>query len=157
MSEKISLDSSDLTLIFFLSLCSDIVKAQNRYDTPAEAPIINTYVPMSHEEMMLRAAAAVWKKRQAIESFAEYSRTAYFYLQKKQIGHFVNYANAALSTGHYNIQLYYNLGISYYLLGQQRKGKRFLKKASKKGFTEANHALFAIKKKEALSYSWFIL
>ena len=50
-----------LTLIFFLSLCSDIVKAQNRYDTPAEAPIINTYVPMSHEEMMLRAAAAVWK------------------------------------------------------------------------------------------------
>ena len=146
-----------LTLIFFLSLCSDIVKAQNRYDTPAEAPIINTYVPMSHEEMMLRAAAAVWKKRQAIESFAEYSRTAYFYLQKKQIGHFVNYANAALSTGHYNIQLYYNLGRSYYLLGQQRKGKRFLKKASKKGFTEANHALFAIKKKEALSYSWFIL
>ena len=60
-----------LTLIFFLSLCSDIVKAQNRYDTPAEAPIINTYVPMSHEEMMLRAAAAVWKKRQAIESFAD--------------------------------------------------------------------------------------
>lgn len=74
-----------LTLIFFLSLCSDIVKAQNRYDTPAEAPIINTYVPMSHEEMMLRAAAAVWKKRQAIESFAEYSRTAYFIYRKQNL------------------------------------------------------------------------
>ena len=61
-----------------------------------------------------------------------------------------------LSTGYYNSQLYYNLGISYYLSGQKRKGKKFLKKALKKGFLEANRALFAIKKKEILSYSWFI-
>lgn len=146
-----------LTLIFFLSLCGDIVKAQNRYDTPAEAPIINTYVPMSHEEMKLRATTAIWKERQAQERFEKHSQTAYYYLQKKQIHFFISYANAALNIGYYNVQLYYNLGISYCLLGQQRKGKNFLKKASKKGFIEANRALFAIKKKETLSYSWFIL
>ena len=146
-----------LTLIFFLSLCDDIIKAQNRYDSPAEAPIINTYVPMSHEEIMCIAMATAWKDRQAQESFEKHSQTAYYYLQKKRIHFFISYANAALDTGYYNMQLYYNLGISYWLLGQQRKGKKFLKKASKKGFMEANRALFAIKNKEALSYSWFIL
>lgn len=77
-----------LTFIFFLSLCVDIVKAQNRYDTPAEAPIINTYVPMSHEEIMLRAMATTWKEGQAQESFEKHSQTAYYYLQKKRI-HFL--------------------------------------------------------------------
>lgn len=123
---------------------------------PANATFTNTYVPMTHEEMMLRAAAEVYREKRAREDFDKYSRTAYEYLQKKQIGYFTSYANAALSTGYYNSQLYYNLGISYYLSGQKRKGKKFLKKALKKGFLEANRALFAIKKKEILSYSWFI-
>ncbi|MCD7942017.1 MAG: hypothetical protein LUH50_19300 [Bacteroides intestinalis] len=145
-----------LVLIFFVLLCNGIVKAQNRYDAPAKAPIINTYIPMSHEEMMLRAAAKVWREKQAQENFERYSRTAHEYLQKKQIGYFVSYAKAALSTGYYNCQLYYNLGISYCLSGQKRRGKKYLKKALKEGFPGAKHALFAIKKKEVLSYSWFI-
>ena len=63
-----------LTLIFFLSLCDDIIKAQNRYDSPAEAPIINTYVPMSHEEIMCIAMATAWKDRQAQESLRNIHR-----------------------------------------------------------------------------------
>lgn len=143
-------------LCFVFLTVSIFANAQNRYDTPANATFTNTYVPMTHEEMMLRAAAEVYREKRAREDFDKYSRTAYEYLQKKQIGYFTSYANAALSTGYYNSQLYYNLGISYYLSGQKRKGKKFLKKALKKGFLEANRALFAIKKKKILSYSWFI-
>ena len=124
-------------LCFVFLTVSIFANAQNRYDTPANATFTNTYVPMTHEEMMLRAAAEVYREKRAREDFDKYSRTA-------------------LSTGYYNSQLYYNLGISYYLSGQKRKGKKFLKKALKKGFLEANRALFAIKKKEILSYSWFI-
>lgn len=134
-------------LCFVFLTVSIFANAQNRYDTPANATFTNTYVPMTHEEMMLRAAAEVYREKRAREDFDKYSRTAYEYLQKKQIGYFTSYANAALSTGYYNSQLYYNLGISYYLSGQKRKGKKFLKKALKKGFLEANRALFAIKKR----------
>ena len=119
-------------LCFVFLTVSIFANAQNRYDTPANATFINTYVPMTHEEMMLRAAAEVYKEKQAREAFDNYSRAAYEYLQKKQIGYFTSYANAALSTGYYNSQLYYNLGISYYLSGQKRQGKKFLKKALKK-------------------------
>lgn len=144
-----------LLCLVFLAV-SIFATAQNRYDTPANATFINTYIPMTHEEMMVRAAAEVYREKQARENFDRYSRTAYEYLQKKQIDYFTSYANAALNTGYYNSQLYYNLGISYYLSGKKRKGKILLKKALKKGFPEANRALFAIKKKEVLSYSWFI-
>ena len=116
-------------LCFVFLTVSIFANAQNRYDTPANATFTNTYVPMTHEEMMLRAAAEVYREKRAREDFDKYSRTAYEYLQKKQIGYFTSYANAALSTGYYNSQLYYNLGISYYLSGQKRKGKKFLKKA----------------------------
>lgn len=130
--------------------------AQNRYDTPASYSYVNTYVPMSHEELMLRAAAEVLREKQAKENFEHYSQAAYDYLKKNQVGYFISYACAALSTGYYNSQLYYNLGVSYYLQGQKRKGKKFLKKASKKGFYPANQVLFAIKKKQKLSNSQFI-
>lgn len=146
-----------LILIFILLQCGNTLRAQNRYDIPINAPIINTYVPMSREEIMLRATAEVWRQRQIREKFDRYFRAAYDCLKKRQIDCFINYANAALSTGYYNIQLYYNLGISYCLLGQVRKGKKYLKKASKKGFIEAEQALSVIKKKQALSNSWFIL
>lgn len=33
-------------LIFFVLLCRDTIKAQNHYDVPAEASVINTYVPI---------------------------------------------------------------------------------------------------------------
>ena len=112
-------------LCFVFLTVSIFANAQNRYDTPANATFTNTYVPMTHEEMMLRAAAEVYREKRAREDFDKYSRTAYEYLQKKQIGYFTSYANAALSTGYYNSQLYYNLGISYYLSGQKRKGKKF--------------------------------
>ena len=85
-----------LTLIFFLSLCDDIIKAQNRYDSPAEAPIINTYVPMSHEEIMCIAMATAWKDRQAQESFEKHSQTAYYYLQKKRIHFFYKLCKCSL-------------------------------------------------------------
>ena len=99
-------------LCFVFLTVSIFANAQNRYDTPANATFTNTYVPMTHEEMMLRAAAEVYREKRAREDFDKYSRTAYEYLQKKQIGYFTSYANAALSTGYYNSQLYYNLGIS---------------------------------------------
>lgn len=146
-----------LILILILLQCGNTLKAQNRYDVPANAPIINTYVPMSHEEMMLRAAATIWQQKQAQECFNRYSQAAYDCLKNKKINCFINYARAALDTGYYNVQLYYNIGISYCLLGKLRKGKKYLKKASKEYFRDADQALSAIKKKKTLSYSWFIL
>lgn len=137
-------------------LIPSLVIAQNRYDTPANATFMNTYVPMSYDKMLFTAAAKVLKEKQDQENFDKYSATAYEYLKKNQIRYFVNYANAALNTGYYTDQLYYNLGISHYLLGQKRKGKKYLKKASKKGFFAAGYVLSAIKKKEVISNKYFI-
>ena len=72
-------------LCFVFLTVSIFANAQNRYDTPANATFTNTYVPMTHEEMMLRAAAEVYREKRAREDFDKYSRTAYEYLQKKQI------------------------------------------------------------------------
>lgn len=142
-----------LSFLFFV--VPIVVIAQTVYDRPAEAPIINTYVPMSHEEMVLRAAMNVYKEMKAQQDFNEYVDAAYEYLQKNQISAFIGYANAALNTGYYNDWLYYNLGISYYISGQKRKGKKFLKKALKEGSPWAEHALSAIKRKVKLSNAWF--
>ena len=71
-------------LCFVFLTVSIFANAQNRYDTPANATFTNTYVPMTHEEMMLRAAAEVYREKRAREDFDKYSRTAYEYLQKKQ-------------------------------------------------------------------------
>lgn len=79
-------------LCFVFLTVSIFANAQNRYDTPANATFTNTYVPMTHEEMMLRAAAEVYREKRAREDFDKYSRTAYEYLQKKQIGYFTSYA-----------------------------------------------------------------
>lgn len=143
-------------LCLLLCIAPAFICAQNRYDTPASSSYINTYVPMSHEELMLRAAAEVLREKQAKENFERYSQTAYNCLKKNQVGYFVSYAHAALATGYYNSQLYYNLGVSYFLLGKKGKGKKFLKKASRDGFYPANQVLLAIKKKQVLSNSQFI-
>lgn len=143
-----------LFVLFFM--CPVLVLAQNMYDRPAEAPIINTYVPMSREYMILKAAAMALEKKQKEENFERYTNIAYNYLKKNQIVYFVSYAQAALETGYYNSKLYYNLGVAYCLLDKKRKGKKFLRKALKKNFSEAYRALYAIKRKEKLSDSWFI-
>lgn len=70
-----------LSFLFFV--VPIVVIAQTVYDRPAEAPIINTYVPMSHEEMVLRAAMNVYKEMKAQQDFNEYVDAAYEYLQKK--------------------------------------------------------------------------
>lgn len=140
--------------LLFLLIPSFVI-AQNRYDTPANAAFMNTYVPRSYDEMLFTAAAEILKEKQAQEDFEKYSVTAYEYLRKNQISSFVNYANLALNTGYYNSKLYYNLGISYYLLGEKRKGKKFLKKASKSGFVSAPYALSAIKKKEVITNKYY--
>lgn len=143
-------------LCLLLWMAPAFTYAQNRYDTPASYSYVSTYIPMSHEELMLRAAAKVLREKQAKEDFEYYSQTAYDYLKKNQVSYFINYAHAALETGYYNSQLYYNLGISYLLSGQKGKGKKFLKKASRNGFYPAGQALLAIKKKYVFSNSQFI-
>lgn len=50
-------------LCFVFLTVSIFANAQNRYDTPANATFTNTYVPMTHEEMMLRAAAEVYREK----------------------------------------------------------------------------------------------
>ena len=143
--------------VLFLNLMYPfLMLAQNMYDRPAEMPIINTYVPMSREYMILKAVAMAFEEKQNKEKFERYTNIAYDYLRKNQIANFISYAQAALETDYYNSRLYYNLGIAYYLLNKKRKGKKFLKKAFKKGFPKANCALYAIKKKEILSNSWFL-
>lgn len=145
-----------MKVCLLLLLIPSLVIAQNRYDTPASASFMNTYTPMSYNDMLLTAAAMALKEKQDQENFDKCSTTAYEYLKKNQLRYFIAYANAALNTGYYTNQLYYNLGISHYLLGQKRKGKRFFKKASKKGFVAAGYALSTIKKKEVISNKYFI-
>lgn len=143
-------------LIIFLFFSNVMFSQVNQYDKPASVKFVDTYVPMSHDEIILRAAVLAWKDKQRKDDFEKHSQIAYEYLRKKQINYFVRYALCALNTGYYNNLLYYNLGISYCILEQKSKGKKYLKKASKKGFAEANQALYALKKKEALSYSWIM-
>ena len=57
-----------------LAILPVFVKAQaTRYDVAADMPIINTYIPMSPEEIYLRARASVLYERQMEERFEQYS------------------------------------------------------------------------------------
>lgn len=85
-----------------LLLIPTFMMSQNRYDRPAAAPIVNTYSPMSYEELYLRAAAQAWRERQRRENFEKCSQIAYKCLKDNQINNFVSYARAALNTGYYN-------------------------------------------------------
>lgn len=146
-----------VSLFVFLCMCPIFALAQaNMYDRAVPIPIIDTYVPMSHEYMVLKAAAMALERKQNEENFERYSNIAYDCLKKNQIANFIGYAQAALNTNYYNSLLYYNLGVAYCLLKEKRKGKKFLKKALKNDFPEANRALYAIKQNVALSNSWFI-
>lgn len=90
------------------------------------------------------------------QDFDRYVQLGIECLKKKQVTKFLDYAHAALHCGHYSNTLYYNIGIAYVIQGEKRIGKRWLKIASEHGEIEANKALFAIKKKEEISYNWFI-
>lgn len=132
-----------------------LVFAQSRYDSPAAVPIINTYVPMSPEEIYLRAAAKVLREKQMKEQYEQYTQIAYDELRKNNIDSFVSYALAALDCGYYNSNLYYNLGVAYSIMGEKRKAKKYLKKAIKKGHSSAPRALKDVKEKKQLSQVWF--
>lgn len=129
--------------------------AQNRYDSPASAPIVNTYIPMSPAQMYLRAAAEVLHEKQMKAQFERYSQIAYSELRRNHINSFIYYALAALDCGYYNDNLYYNMGIAYSIMGKKRNSKKYLRKALKKGNPRASYALKILKEKKQLSNIWF--
>lgn len=90
------------------------------------------------------------------QDFERYVQLGVECLKKKQIANFLNYSHAALHCGHYDSTLYYNIGIAYVILKKKRIGKRWLKMASEQGQIKAYEALYAIKKKQKISYDWFI-
>ena len=62
-----------LVLILLLSLYSGAIKAQNGYDIPADAPIINTYVPIDWEAILnIRNLSVQVKKKRIMEAYASY-------------------------------------------------------------------------------------
>ena len=105
-----------------LAILPIFVRAQvSRYDVAADMPIINTYIPMSPEEIYLRARASVLYERQMEERFEQYSQIAYDELRRNHIDSFVYYALAALDCGYYNSNLYYNIGVAYSIMRQRRR------------------------------------
>ena len=141
----------------------------NQFDEPADAYIINTYVPIPREMSMLMktissnqeirkrlAQQKFLEEQQRRRNFEQYVQLGTECLKKKQITSFLNFAHAALECGYYNNVLYYNMGIAYVVLGKKRKGKKWLKKASESGQMRAKTALYAIKKKISLSDGWFL-
>ena len=88
--------------------------------------------------------------------FEKYIQLGNECLKKKQIDNFLNFAHEALRCGHYNSTLYHNIGVANAILGKKRISKRWLKLASEHGQVEASKALQFIKKKQELSYEWFI-
>ena len=53
-----------------------------------------------------------------------------------------------------NSTLYYNLGIAYYLEGEKRKARKFLKRAKRKGSYKAGVVLSRMKKKGVIDKSY---
>ena len=154
--EKFIVDCMKYFYFLLLAILPVFVKAQaTRYDVAADMPVINTYIPMSPEEIYLRARASVLYERQMEERFEQYSQIAYDELRRNHIDSFVYYALAALDCGYYNSNLYYNIGVAYSIMGQRRKAKKYLKKAVKEGHSSAPHALKAVKEKNQLSRLWF--
>ena len=133
------------------------LKAQaNMYDQPAQVTFTNTYVPMSPEQMYLVEAAKVLKEKQMRQSYTQNVTSAYRWLKEGKSLVFLQLAEKALKTGYYSSDLYYNMGIAYYLSNKKWKAKRFLRKAHKEGYTAASLALSEIKNSKQLSSSWFI-
>lgn len=156
-------------LLAILLILPISVNAQSRFDSPADMPVVNTYVPIPSEMYMLMKEMAsnpeirkrieeqrLLKERQRQNQFERYVQLGIECLKKKQIANFLDFSHAALQCGYYNSTLYYNMGIAYVILKKKRKGKKWLKKALESGEMEAQRALYAIKKKRSLSYEWFI-
>ena len=80
---------------------------------------------------------------------------AYEALSVKNLTYFIAYSNAVLSSGIKYRNLYYNMGIAYFLQGKRGKAKRYLKKAKELGYKSADTALNALKKKKVIDYSFF--
>lgn len=108
------------------------------------------------EQRLSEEREQILKRAADTQEFDRYVQLGIECLKKKQIANFLDYAQAALRSGHSNSTLYYNIGIANVILEKKRIGKRWLKLASQHGQLEADKALQAIKKKEELSYEWFI-
>lgn len=159
-----------LFLLLSISICRLSQGQTNRYSNPANANFENTYTPINYNLLLLLGANANKNARQADE-YIDYSKQNvdlnnnqhYYYIQKayealneKRLFFFLAYSKAALSTSGIPYRnLYYNMGVAYYLTGEKRKSKRYLKKAKKLGHKSANIVLDLIKKKQEIDYSLF--
>jgi tetratricopeptide (TPR) repeat protein len=138
-------------ILFLLTFVPCATFAQvNRFEHAAPARYVSQYVPMTLEEMIIRSA---YEKMMA-EKFEEYFDKAYEQLNKGNLYNFLNYAHYALNTGYSNSTLYYHMGISYCLIGNYKYGKKFLKKAKKRGLPQAYRALAGIKMKRTVTNDW---
>lgn len=156
-------------LLAMLLILPISVNAQSRFDNPADMPVVNTYVPIPSEMYMLMKMMAsdpeirerlkqrkLLEEQQRKKKYESYVLLGNGCLKKGQVANFLDCAHAALKCGYYNSTLYYNMGIAYVILKKKRKGKKWLKKAFEHGQYKAHSALYAMKKKQEISYSWFI-
>ena len=145
-----------LFLLILLSVGMLKTEAQvNRFDVPAQSTYVDQYVPLSYGEMMLIAMGQAAQEAQLKEQFEQNVERAYNYLEMDNNYWFIYYATQALKTGYYNSTLYYNLGIAYYLEGEKRKARKFLKRAKRKGSYKAGIVLSRMKKKGVIDKSYF--
>ena len=139
-----------LFLLILLSVGMLKTEAQvNRFDVPAQSTYVDQYVPLSYGEMMLIAMGQAAQEAQLKEQFEQNVERAYNYLEMDNNYWFIYYATQALKTG------YYNLGIAYYLEGEKRKARKFLKRAKRKGSYKAGIVLSRMKKKGVIDKSYF--
>ncbi len=145
----------NILLFVFWGVCVIQTRAQvNRFDVPVQSTYVSQYEPLSYDEMMLMEMGQVAKEALLKKQYEESVQQAYNYLRKGNNYWFIYYVHQALNTGYYNVSLYYNLGIVYYLENEKRKSKKYLKKAKRKGSYRAQIVLELIKKKRAVDESY---
>lgn len=159
-------------LLFFVLGTFSSMAQVNQYDTPAEVTFKNTYVPPNYMLLYLLSTSTgkqphrinddsnfkYYNKKSSFDysgnEYGYYMEKAYEALLVKNLTYFIAYSKAVLSSGIKYRNLYYNMGIAYYLQGKRSKSKKYLKKAKILGHLSADIALDALKKK-SIDYSYF--
>lgn len=118
-------------LVLGLNVC-----AQNRGFV-----IDSKFKPLTQEQVEMHALAEYARQMQNKESFEFYQAEAYKRLQVLDYEGFIYYSDYALKYGWYNAKMYYDRGQAYEKLHKYGKAKREYKKAIKKGYYPATHAL----------------
>lgn len=120
------------TLLFIVFVCLPFV---------GQAQVITSqFQPLSVNQIIMKVQLEAYEQQRKQQLFRDYRDHAYECSKKGDTYGFLMYSGAALGTGYYNNQLYYDRGVAFESIHNYRQAKKEYKQAIKKGHSSASYA-----------------